>query len=121
MLIGLGLADVGFELGADLIEELVQTASDTTVGRGDIPHAPMARVHRHDASDRNPLLLSLLLKMVAGAQSRRAMRDEMAMSGAWAERQRGRVGDDGNFSQSTAGAQRFSLPARVKAKTREAG
>lgn len=46
MLISLRLPDVGLELGADLVEQLVQTAG-AAVGRGDTPHASMARIHGH--------------------------------------------------------------------------
>lgn len=53
MVISLGLPGVGFELGADLLEQLVQTAG-TAVGRGDTPHAPMALIHRHGGCQNPP-------------------------------------------------------------------
>jgi len=46
MLVSLGLPNMRFELGPDLIEKLIQTAG-TAIGRGDAPHTPMAGIHRH--------------------------------------------------------------------------
>jgi hypothetical protein len=39
-----------FELGADLVEEIIE--SFTTVARGNRAHSTMARVHRHDDVER---------------------------------------------------------------------
>lgn len=46
MLVALGLADVRLKLGADLIEELIETAR-AAVGRGGTPHTTMSGIHRH--------------------------------------------------------------------------
>ena len=91
MLVGLGLAEVRLELGADLVEQLIQAAS-AAVGGG---HAPMAGIHRHcwclvagrEPVDRRPppsvFSLSVNRSRVNKSAARAgAMRD--AMGGRWA-------------------------------------
>ena len=45
MLIGLASAQLALELGADLVEELIETSS--AIARGHTPHASMGGIHGH--------------------------------------------------------------------------
>lgn len=45
MLIGLAGAQLALELGADLVEELIEASS--TIARGHTPHASMSGIHGH--------------------------------------------------------------------------
>lgn len=45
MLVGFAGAQLALELGADLVEELIETSS--AIARGHTPHASMSGIHGH--------------------------------------------------------------------------